>query len=124
MIFTWTHELQGSLGVGFNRGMEFNATFNNISVISWWSVLLVEETRVVMGTDWIGSCKSNYHTITTITAPYKLDEDCHYQRWNSYIPVELRSTNACVIYQIISFTFNSYVGYFLWLVVGFWTDIL
>jgi hypothetical protein len=24
----------------------FNATFNNISVISWQSVLLVEETRV------------------------------------------------------------------------------
>jgi hypothetical protein len=24
--------------------MVFNATFNNISVISWWSVLLVEET--------------------------------------------------------------------------------
>jgi hypothetical protein len=23
----------------------FNATFNNISVISWWSVLLVEETE-------------------------------------------------------------------------------
>jgi len=23
--------------------MLFNATFNNISVISWWSVLLVEE---------------------------------------------------------------------------------
>ena len=26
------------------RFMVFNATFNNISVISWWSVLLVEET--------------------------------------------------------------------------------
>jgi len=26
--------------------MEFNATFNNISVLSWRSVLLVEETRV------------------------------------------------------------------------------
>jgi hypothetical protein len=26
--------------------MVFNATFNDISVISWWSVLLVEETRV------------------------------------------------------------------------------
>jgi len=26
--------------------MVFNATFNNISVISQWSVLLVEETRV------------------------------------------------------------------------------
>ena len=25
--------------------MMFDATFNNISVISWWSVLLVEETR-------------------------------------------------------------------------------
>jgi hypothetical protein len=28
------------------RVMVFNATFNNISVISWWSVLLVEETIV------------------------------------------------------------------------------
>ena len=28
------------------RIMIFNATFNNISVISWWSVILVEETRV------------------------------------------------------------------------------
>ena len=26
--------------------MVFEVTFNNISVISWWSVLLVEETRV------------------------------------------------------------------------------
>jgi hypothetical protein len=26
--------------------MVFNATFNNIPIISWWSVLLVEETRV------------------------------------------------------------------------------
>ena len=26
--------------------MVFNATINNISVISWWSVLLVEEIRV------------------------------------------------------------------------------
>jgi molybdopterin/thiamine biosynthesis adenylyltransferase len=77
-----------------------NATFNNISVISWRSVLLVEETRVpltchkvtdkfyhiilylvylamnrfelttsvVIGTDCNGSCKSNYHTITAMTA--------------------------------------------------------
>jgi len=26
--------------------MVFNTTFNNISVISWWSLLLMEETRV------------------------------------------------------------------------------
>ena len=29
------------------RVMVFNATFNNISVMSWWSVLLVEETGVL-----------------------------------------------------------------------------
>jgi len=28
------------------RGMVLNATFNNISIISWRSVLLAEETRV------------------------------------------------------------------------------
>jgi len=28
------------------RVMVFKATFNNISVISWWSILLVEESRV------------------------------------------------------------------------------
>ena len=28
------------------RVMVFNATFNNITIISWWSVLLVGETGV------------------------------------------------------------------------------
>ena len=28
------------------RVMVLNATYNNISVISWWSVLLVEETGI------------------------------------------------------------------------------
>jgi len=71
--------------------MVFNATFNNISAISWWSVLLVQvtdkpyhiilylvhlawegfelATLVVIGTDCTGSCKFNYHEITTTTAP-------------------------------------------------------
>ena len=82
------------------RAMVFNATSNNISVISWKSGLLVEETGVpgehhrpvakhwqtlshnvvsstphlggiqthnvlVIGTDCIGSFKSNYHMIMT-----------------------------------------------------------
>ena len=87
------------------RVVVLNATFITISVISWRSVLLLEETAVlrenfqsvashwqnlitlcciectsqwagfklttlvVIGTDCIGSCKSNYHTITTTTAP-------------------------------------------------------
>ena len=29
--------------------MLLNATFNNIPVISWWSVLLMEETKQVPG---------------------------------------------------------------------------
>jgi hypothetical protein len=29
------------------RAMVFKASFNNISAISWWSVLLVEEIRVI-----------------------------------------------------------------------------
>jgi hypothetical protein len=81
------------------RVMMFNATFNNISVISWRRVLLVEETGVpreihrpvashwqtlshnvisstpcqeqlvVIGTNCTDNCKSNYHTITTTTTP-------------------------------------------------------
>ena len=31
---------------GLGWFMVFNATFNNISVILWWSVLLMEETVV------------------------------------------------------------------------------
>ena len=36
-------DLTKKLGLGL---MVFNATFNNISVILWWSVLFMEETRV------------------------------------------------------------------------------
>jgi hypothetical protein len=79
--------------------MVFNATFYNISVISFWSVLFVEETgepgenvtdnlyhimlytspwsrfeltSVGIGTDSIGNCKSNYHTTTPTMAPGQL----------------------------------------------------
>jgi hypothetical protein len=38
--------LNNALDTGYKLSITFwfNATFNNISVISWWSVLLVEET--------------------------------------------------------------------------------
>jgi hypothetical protein len=76
------------------RVIMFNATFNNISVISWRSALLVEETGVpeknhrpashwktlshnvvssttlvVISTNCTYSCISNFHTITTTTSP-------------------------------------------------------
>ena len=109
IVCLWCAVFQLYHGVNkFNRGevVVFNATFNNISVIKWPSVLLVEETRihwenhrqawshwqayhiilyrihlvwtglelatlVVIGTDCIGSYESNYHMITTMTAPWK-----------------------------------------------------
>ena len=39
----------GWVGLGI---MMFNATFNNISVILWWSILLVEETGVLGENHW------------------------------------------------------------------------
>jgi len=101
----YTRRHKGTQNQGLVWLMVFNATFNNISVISWLSVLLVKETGVsgenhrpvashcqtlshimlyrvhlaltglklttlvVIGTDCTGSCKSNYHTITTTTTP-------------------------------------------------------
>ena len=80
--------------------MVFNATFNNISVVSSQSVLLVEETTdlsqvtdklynimlytsswstfelttsVVIGIDCIGSCKSNYYMIMATSVPYQIN---------------------------------------------------
>jgi len=42
--------------------MVFKATFNNISVILWQSVLLVEETRIPWENHWLVA--SHWHFIT------------------------------------------------------------
>ena len=111
--------------------MVFNATFNNISVISCQSVLLVEETgiprenhrhvashwqtllhnavhltqfkirtSVVIGTDCTGSCKSNYHTITTTMAPYyTLVTDCKNKMTNHRIAFFLTLPSFCFLHS-------------------------
>ena len=114
--------------MGLGWVMVFNATFNNISVISWWSVLFVEETEllednhrpveshwqtlshnvvsgtprhvrvfeittvVVIGTDCIGSFKSNYHTITTTTTPICVRMQLlHKLRWYDWLKNTLKT---------------------------------
>jgi len=98
--------------------MVLNATFNNISAISWRSVLLVGETGVhvashwqtsshnvvsstphlsgfeittlvMIGTDCIGSHKSSYLTITTTTAPMQHEQN---------INLENAETADCVVF--------------------------
>ena len=97
--------------------MVFNATFNNISSISWRSVywwrkpedtvksnrpvtshllyhLMLHTspwsrfeltTSVVIGTYYIGSCKSNYQTITATTAPSLLNKFSFHNMMKSFI---------------------------------------
>jgi hypothetical protein len=45
--------------------MVFNATFNNISVISWRSVLLVEETGVPENCDFVIGLGTNISLFVT-----------------------------------------------------------
>jgi hypothetical protein len=47
--------------------MVFNTTFNNIPVISWWSVLLVEETGVP------GENLSEFHKVVSSTPRHERD---------------------------------------------------
>ena len=104
--------------------MVFNATFNNVSVISWQSVLLGKPhtklyhimlynspysrfeltTSVVIGTDCKGSFKSNYHTVTTTMVPSK----------------SFRNRKKHELLASLSFLFPDDYTIFLWLAIGRW----
>ena len=57
--------------------MEFNATFKNISVISWRSVLLVGETRVPVENHRPAECllQTFSHDVASITPLHKRDSN-------------------------------------------------
>ena len=123
--------------------MELNATFNNISAISWRSVLLVEETggpgenpdlsqvtdklyhimlytspwsrfelttSVVIGTDCISSCKSNYHMIMATMAPiFRLIVKVFYLTM-SHWTIERRIELSCLMPLSTIFQLHVYRG--------------
>jgi hypothetical protein len=125
--------------------MVINAAFNNISVILWLSVLLVEETgvpgenhrpvashwqtlshklrfeftSVVIGTDCIGNCKSNYYMITATTTPlvdqcsfsdYKPIIDTYFYKW-------LPNTNNITHYKFQAVYFTAFFPYIVLLIL-------
>ena len=69
----WTHNVSGDRF----RFMVFYATFNNISVISWWQVLLVEETGIPGENHW--SVASHWqtlsHKVVSCTLRYEWDSN-------------------------------------------------
>ena len=103
--------------------MVVNVTFNNISDISWRSVLLVEETgepganhrpatshwqtlshNVVSSTPRLSGIQThNYHTITTTTAPLIIG-------YLSYTNISCLINRIFILYKHILFDFFKYVS--------------
>ena len=72
-----THVIHNRVGylivkAWFGRGVGYGFTFNNISVISWRSVLLVEETRVPRENHWpvASHWQTLLHNVVSSTAEW------------------------------------------------------
>ena len=69
-------------------------------------------TSVVIGTDCIGSCKSNYHTITATTAPYIYIHVCIYITtgiW--FILVKIKKNFMYTLNKVCSYSIPVYSMY-------------
>jgi hypothetical protein len=61
VIFTFERETRQNITVNFFYFIEYTPPWAGFKLI----------TLVVIGTDYIGGCKSNFHTITTTTTPHE-----------------------------------------------------
>ena len=135
----------------------FITTFNNISAISWGSVLLVEETTdlsevpdklyhillhasawsrfelatsVAMGSDCIGSCKSNYHRITATTfarfclgRPYVLSWTFCFEIGFFIFLVDCLVMESVSLYSKLNVLFLELPSLCSWLTVFVWVGV-
>jgi hypothetical protein len=96
--------------------MVFNATFNNISVISWWSVLLVKETRIQMYQEKI-CCKSLKNFITQCCIVWIQEYTGHetiLHIHNVYIYIKFILMLQCIVTKLNAahkFSFKCIVSY-------------
>ena len=56
------------------------------------------KTLVVIGTDFKGSCTSNYHTITTTTSPPNISTDLELSLFVIIISVSIMGLTSTAIY--------------------------
>ena len=77
IYYGWVYINKQDLGVQLNKVVDFwvgvfNATFNNISVILWQSVLLVEETNdLLAASHW----QSLSHNVVSSTPHHEQDSN-------------------------------------------------
>ena len=75
--------------------MVLNATFNNISVISWQSVLLVEETRVSgENSRPVASHRQSLSHYVVLSTPHNVSGDRHWL-WLVINPMSIWSRTRC-----------------------------
>ena len=64
----------------YDRLIVFNTTFNNISVISWGSVLLMEETSVTEENDRPATCHWQTLSHNVVSSTFRHERDSNSQR--------------------------------------------
>ena len=96
MCWTWPsgHQYMSCCNLSLVWFMVFNATFNNISAISWRSVLLVEETGV--SGENLRPVTYHWRTLLHNVVTHNLDI---YVSINSPVPVHIRFFSIAIWFQ-------------------------